>query len=594
MVMDIFSILGLLCGLALFLYGMNTMGDGLEKLSGGKLEKILEKLTNSTWKGFLLGTAVTAVIQSSSATTVMVVGFINSGIMKLRQGVGVIIGANLGTIVTSWILSLTGIQGDSLWLKLLKPESFAPIFAFVGIILMMFFKTDKKRNVASICLGFAILMIGMQQMSAAVEPLSDNPTFASFLTIFNNPVFGIFAGMVLTAIIQSSSASIGILQALSATGTITYSMAIPIILGQNIGTCITALISCLGAKKSAKRAAFVHLYYNLIGVSLFCLVFYGSMLFINYSFMNDFVNQADIAIIHTIFNLFEIVILLPMNRVLEKLACLTIRDKEEDSEIPFLDERFLNTPSLATERASAMGIKMARLSEGTLLGSLELVDNYDTKTAETITENEDMVDSYEDVISSYLVKLSTRELNTNDSRAIHLVLHAIGDFERISDHAVSIVKVAKEIEEKKLRFSDEAVAGLKIMIEAVREIVNNATMAFINNDLKLAAKVEPLEQVINRLRDKLKEAHIERLTRGECTIELGFVFSDLLTNLERVADHCSNIAIGVIETTRNGYEAHEYLHELKNSDDRQYNDDYLSYKQKYKLPPLAMSVKKSK
>ena len=592
--MDIFSILGLLCGLALFLYGMNTMGDGLEKLSGGKLEKILEKLTNSTWKGFLLGTAVTAVIQSSSATTVMVVGFINSGIMKLRQGVGVIIGANLGTIVTSWILSLTGIQGDSLWLKLLKPESFAPIFAFVGIILMMFFKTDKKRNVASICLGFAILMIGMQQMSAAVEPLSDNPTFASFLTIFNNPVFGIFAGMVLTAIIQSSSASIGILQALSATGTITYSMAIPIILGQNIGTCITALISCLGAKKNAKRAAFVHLYYNLIGVSLFCLVFYGSMLFINYSFMNDFVNQADIAIIHTIFNLFEIVILLPMNRVLEKLACLTIRDKEEDSEIPFLDERFLNTPSLATERASAMGIKMARLSEGTLLGSLELVDNYDTKTAETITENEDMVDSYEDVISSYLVKLSTRELNTNDSRAIHLVLHAIGDFERISDHAVSIVKVAKEIEEKKLRFSDEAVAGLKIMIEAVREIVNNATMAFINNDLKLAAKVEPLEQVINRLRDKLKEAHIERLTRGECTIELGFVFSDLLTNLERVADHCSNIAIGVIETTRNGYEAHEYLHELKNSDDRQYNNDYLSYKQKYKLPPIALSVKKSK
>lgn len=592
--MDIFSILGLLCGLALFLYGMNTMGDGLEKLSGGKLEMILEKLTNSTWKGFLLGTAVTAVIQSSSATTVMVVGFINSGIMKLRQGVGVIIGANLGTIVTSWILSLTGIQGESFVLQLLKPESFAPIFAFVGIILMMFFKTDKKRNIASICLGFAILMVGMQQMSAAVEPLSDNPTFASFLTIFNNPVFGIFAGMVLTAIIQSSSASIGILQALSATGTITYSMAIPIILGQNIGTCITALISCLGAKKNAKRAAFVHLYYNLIGVSLFCLVFYGSMLFINYSFMNDFVNQGDIAIIHTIFNLFEIVILLPMNRVLEKLACLTIRDKDEDSDIPFLDERFLNTPALATERANAMGIKMARLSEGTLLGSLELVGNYDIKTAETITENEDMVDTYEDVISSYLVKLSVRELNANDSKAIHLVLHAIGDFERISDHAVSIVKVAKEIEDKKLRFSDEAIAGLEIMIEAVREIVNNATMAFINNDLKLAAKVEPLEQVINRLRDKLKEAHIERLTKGECTIELGFVFSDLLTNLERVADHCSNIAIGVIETTRNGYEAHEYLHELKNSDDRQYNNDYLSYKQKYKLPPIALSVKKSK
>lgn len=589
--MDIFSILSLLCGLALFLYGMNTMGDGLEKLSGGKLEMILEKLTSSTWKGFLLGTAVTAVIQSSSATTVMVVGFINSGIMKLRQGVGVIIGANLGTIVTSWILSLTGIQGDSFILQMLKPESFSPIFAFVGIILMMFFKTDKKRNIASICLGFAILMIGMQQMSAAVEPLKDNPTFASVLTIFNNPVFGIFAGMVLTAVIQSSSASIGILQALSATGTITYSMAIPIILGQNIGTCITAMISCLGAKKNAKRAAFVHLYYNLIGVSLFCLVFYGSMLFVNYSFMNDIVNQGDIAVIHTIFNLFEIVILLPMNRILEKLACLTIKDKDEDSEIPFLDERFLNTPALATERANAMGIKMARLSEGTLLGSLELVGNYDVKTAETITENEDMVDTYEDVISSYLVKLGVRELNANDSKAIHLVLHAIGDFERISDHAVSIVKVAKEIDDKKLKFSDEAIAGLDVMIEAVREIVNNATMAFINNDLKLAAKVEPLEQVINRLRDKLKEAHIERLTKGECTIELGFVFSDLLTNLERVADHCSNIAIGVIETTRNGYEAHEYLHELKNSDDRQYNDDYLSYKQKYKLPSIALSVK---
>lgn len=582
--MDLFSILGLLCGLALFLYGMNTMGDGLEKLSGGKLEKILEKLTNNTFKGFLLGTAVTAVIQSSSATTVMVVGFINSGIMKLRQGVGVIIGANLGTIVTSWILSLSGIQGESFIMRLLKPESFSAIFAFVGIILLMFFKTEKKRNLATIFIGFAVLMIGMEQMSAAVEPLKDNPVFASFLTIFNNPVFGIFAGMLLTAIIQSSSASIGILQALSATGTITYSMAIPIILGQNIGTCITALLSCLGAKKNAKRAAFVHLYYNIIGVTLFCIAFYGSMMFVNYSFLNDTVNQGDIAIIHTIFNLFEIVLLLPLNRVLEKLACLTIRDKDEDFENPFLDERFLNTPAIATERANSLGIKMARLSEGTLLGSLELVGNYDEETAATIMDNENMIDSYEDVISTYLVKLSSRELSESDSKIIHLVLHTIGDFERISDHAVSIVKVAKEIDEKKMKFSKEAQAGVEIMMAALREIINNATLSFINNDVKLAAKVEPLEQVINRLRDKLKEAHIERLTNGECTIELGFVFSDLITNIERVSDHCSNIAIGVIETNRNGYDAHEYLHELKNSDDIQYNADYKSYKQKYALP----------
>ncbi len=582
--MDLFSILGLLCGLALFLYGMNTMGDGLEKLSGGKLEKILEKLTNNTFKGFLLGTAVTAVIQSSSATTVMVVGFINSGIMKLRQGVGVIIGANLGTTVTSWILSLSGIQGESFIMKLLKPESFSAIFAFVGIILLMFFKTEKKRNLATIFIGFAVLMVGMEQMSAAVEPLKDNPVFASILTIFNNPVFGIFAGMLLTAIIQSSSASIGILQALSATGTITYSMAIPIILGQNIGTCITALLSCLGAKKNAKRAAFVHLYYNIIGVTLFCIVFYGSMMFVNYSFLNDTVNQGDIAIIHTIFNLFGIVLLLPLNRVLEKLACLTIRDKDEDFENPFLDERFLNTTAIATERANSLGIKMARLSEGTLLGSLELVGNYDEETAATIMDNENMIDSYEDVISTYLVKLSSRELSESDSKIIHLVLHTIGDFERISDHAVSIVKVAKEIDEKKMKFSKEAQAGIEIMMAALREIINNATLSFINNDVKLAAKVEPLEQVINRLRDKLKEAHIERLTNGECTIELGFVFSDLITNIERVSDHCSNIAIGVIETNRNGYDAHEYLHELKNSDDIQYNADYKSYKQKYALP----------
>ncbi len=582
--MDIFGFLALFCGLALFLYGMNTMGDGLEKLSGGKLEKALEKMTSNVFKGFLLGTIVTAIIQSSSATTVMVVGFINSGIMKLRQGVGVIIGANLGTVVTSWILSLSGIEGDSMIMRLLKPSSFSAIFALVGIIFLMFCKSDSKKNIGSICIGFAVLMVGMDMMSDAVKPLADDPNFTGFLTLFNNPLFGIFAGVVLTAIIQSSSASIGILQALSATGTITYSMAIPIVLGQNIGTCVTALISCLGAKKNAKRAAFVHLYYNIIGVTMFCLVFYGINMFVKFTFMDDIVNQANIAVIHTIFNLFEITLLLPLNRVLEKLACLTIRDNDEESEIPFIDERFLNTPSIATERARETSVKMARLSEGTLLGSLELVGNYDEKTDQTIRENEDMVDTYEDVISTYLVKLSQKTLTEKDSKTIQLILHTIGDFERISDHAMNIVGVAKEIDDKKVHFSEEAMAGLNVMMEAVREIINNATMAFINNDVKLAAKVEPLEQVIDRLRDKLKEAHIKRLTNGECTIELGFIFSDLVTNIERVSDHCSNVAIGVIEINNNGYEAHEYLHELKNSGDVEYNKDYQEYKKKYALP----------
>lgn len=589
--MDLFMVLQLLCGLALFLFGMNSMGDGLESLSGGKLEKTLEKMTNSTMKGFILGAAVTAVIQSSSATTVMVVGFVNSGIMKLRQAIGIIMGANVGTTITSWILSLSGIEGDSLVMQLLKPSSFSAVFAFVGIILLMFCNSEKKKHLGTIFLGFGILMVGMDQMSAAVEPLSDDPTFTGFLTLFNNPVFGILAGALLTAVIQSSSASVGILQALSKTGAISYSMAIPIVMGHNIGTCVTALISCIGAKKNAKRAAFVHLYFNIIGTLVICALFYGSNLFINYGFLNDIVGPENIAVIHTAFNLLATAILLPFNKYLEKLACLTIKDKEEDSDVPFLDERFLNTPSVATERAKSLAEKMARLSEGTLLGALELVDHYDEKVAATIHENEDMIDSYEDVISTYLVKLSSKQLSADDSKTIQLILHTIGDFERISDHAVSIVKVAQEIHEKNISFSKEAKVGLAVMVDALREIINNATVAFVDNDLALASKVEPLEQVIDRLRDKLKDAHVKRLTNGICTIELGFVFSDLITNIERVSDHCSNIAIGVIEINRNGYDAHEYLHELKNSDDIQYNADYKAYKQKYTLPKEALSVR---
>ena len=585
--MDILSVLSLFCGLALFLYGMNTMGDGLESFSGGKLEKILEKMTNNTFKGFILGAAVTAVIQSSSATTVMVVGFVNSGIMKLRQAIGIIMGANVGTTITAWILSLSGIEGDSLVMQLLKPANFSAVFAIVGIAMLMFLKSEKTKNLGTIFVGFAVLMVGMSMMSDAVKPLADDPTFTSILTAFNNPILGILAGALLTAVIQSSSASVGILQALSATGSITYSMAIPIVMGQNIGTCVTAMLSCIGAKKNAKRAAFVHLYFNIIGTIVVCVLFYVSNIFINYTFLNDAVNPANIAIIHTAFNLIVTAILLPFSRLLEKLACLTVRDKDEDSEIPFLDERFLNTPAIATERAFELSERMARLSEGTLLGSLELVGNFEEKTVNTIIENEDMIDAYEDVISTYLVKLSRKQLSDVDSKRIQLMLHTVGDFERISDHAVNILEVAKEIKEKRIIFSKEAQAGIDVMESALKEILNNTTLAFINNDVELAMKIEPLEQVIDKIRDKLKEAHVRRLTNGECTIELGFVFSDLITNFERISDHCSNIAIGIIEINKNTYGVHEYLHELKNSDDIQFNEDYQAYKKKYALPSIA-------
>ena len=586
--MDFEHVLMLICGLPLFLFGMNVMGDSLEKFSGGALERVLEKMTNNTFKGFLLGIGVTAIIQSSSATTVMVVGFVNSGIMKLRQAIGIIMGANVGTTVTAWILSLTGIESNgNIFLELVKPAALSAFLALIGIALTMFSNKASKKNLGAIFLGFAVLMTGMSMMSDAVAGLKDVPEFTNILTLFDNPVFGIIAGALLTAVIQSSSASVGILQALSATGAITYSMAVPIVMGQNIGTCVTALISCIGAKKNAKRAALVHLYFNIIGTLAISLLFYGSNLFLHYGFLADIVNPASIAVIHTIFNLTTTALLLPFAKQLEKLACLTIRDKDESSELPFLDERFLNTPAIATERAVDLSEKMARLSEGTLLGSLELVGNFDEKTVETIIENEDLIDAYEDVISTYLVKLSSKELLETDSKKIHLMLHAVGDFERISDHAINILEVAKEIKEKKIIFSPEAQAGIDVMQSALIEILTNTTLAFVNNDVALATKIEPLEQVIDKIRDKLKEAHVRRLTNGECTIELGFVFSDLITNFERISDHCSNIAIGIIEINKNTYGVHEYLHELKNSDDVQFNEDYQEYKKKYALPSIA-------
>lgn len=582
--MDIFAVLSLFGGLAMFLYGMNTMGDGLEKMAGGKLEKMLEKMTSNTFKGFLVGLMVTAVIQSSSATTVMVVGFVNSGIMKLSRAVGVIMGANVGTTVTAWILSLSGISGDSLWMKMLKPDNFSPILAVIGIILIMFCKSSKKKDIGNILLGFAILMFGMSTMSAAVEPLSDIPEFGQILLMFSNPLFGILAGAVLTAVIQSSSASVGILQALSSTGSVTFGSAIPIIMGQNIGTCVTALISCIGAKKNARRAALVHLYFNIIGTTVMLVLFYALNAVIHFPFLDDAINAPNIAVVHTLFNVIATAILLPFNKVLEKLACMTIKDKEQEDDTPFIDERFLATPTVAAAQCNTMCNKMAVLSAQTISKACALLANYSDKAAEEIVEEETKIDVYEDVLGSYLVKLCSKNLTAQDSAKTSRMLHSIGDFERISDHAVNIVDVAKEMHEKNISFSETAVKEIDVVICALIEILDNTIKAYTSDNIELAKRIEPLEQVIDKLVAELKLRHIKRLRDGKCTIELGFIFSDLLNNIERISDHCSNIAVCMIETEQESYETHEYLHELRHDDDGSFKEEYRSYKNKYSLP----------
>lgn len=582
--MSIFSVLSLIGGLALFLFGMNIMEDGLEKLSGGKLESMLEKLTNNTFKGFVIGALVTAVIQSSSATTVMVVGFVNSGIMKLSCAVGIIMGANVGTTITSWILSLTGIEGDSILMQLLKPTSFSPIIAIVGVFLMMFCKSTRKVDIGGILVGFSVLMTGMASMSSAVEPLAEIPEFREILLMFSNPFFGILAGTVLTAIIQSSSASVGILQALSATGSITYSSAIPIIMGQNIGTCVTALISCIGAKKNAKRAAFVHLYFNVIGATIMLIVFYGLNAILKFGFLDDAVNPANIAVIHTIFNLVATAILLPFNKYLEKLACITIRDKDDEDNALSIDERFLNTPAVATAQCKVMCNKMAVLSEKTITDACALLSNYRESLANEIKEGEKKIDVYEDVLGTYLVKLGSKNLTPQDSAETSKMLHSIGDFERISDHAVNILKATEEMHEKDIFFSDAAVQEIDVLVCALIEIVDNTIKAYTNDDFALAMRIEPLEQVIDKLVNELKLRHVKRLRDGKCTIELGFILSDLLTDIERVSDHCSNIAVCMIQLKDKSFETHEYLNEFRKSDYSTFKNDYKEYKNKYVLP----------
>lgn len=591
--MDIFGVLSLIGGLAVFLYGMDLLGEGLTGASGGKLEKILEKLTSNPLKAVLLGAGVTAVIQSSSATTVMVVGFVNSGIMKLSQAVGVIMGANIGTTITSWILSLTGIESSNIFISLLKPTSFSPVLAAVGIVFLMFLKKDSLKNPGKIMIGFALLMYGMDAMSSSVAPLAEVPQFASILTAFSNPVLGMLAGMLFTAIIQSSSASVGILQALCSTGILSYATALPIIMGQNIGTCVTALLSSIGATKNGKRAAIIHLYFNVIGTVTFMIVFYALNAVIHFSFLNLTAQEFGIAVIHTTFNIVTTAYLLPLRKVLEKLAYATIKldddekrimDSRSGNEFALLDDRFLEAPSLAVEHCKQVINKMADISRESLFISMSLIGGYDEEQALRVGELETRADKYEDALGTYIMKISTKNLKKEDSEMLNVMLHCIGDFERISDHACNLCDSARELQQKNMQFSPKAETELDILSSAVREAVDISFDAFKSNNKNEADKVEPLEELIDTLSVELKARHIRRLREGKCTIELGFAHSDILNNLERVADHCSNIAVDVIQSDQLEFDAHEYLDGIKNKDNQQFARDYKAYKEKYRLP----------
>ena len=561
--MSIFNVFKLLGGLALFLYGMDVMGKALEKQAGSKLHSILEKLTSSPLKGFFLGLVVTAIIQSSSATTVMVVGFVNSGFMTLRQAIGIIMGANVGTTVTAWILSLSGIQGDSFFMTLMKPSSFAPILAFIGILLYMAAKQEKKKNIGVILLGFTILMTGMDLMSGAVKPLANVPEFTQLFTLFTNPVLGLLVGALLTAVIQSSSASVGILQALSVTGAVTYGSALPIIMGQNIGTCITAILSCFGANKNARRTAVVHLYFNVIGSLGFMIIFYSLNAIIGFEFINDSINAAGIAVVHTLFNVTATAILLPLNRVLEKLAYLTIKDDEQKEKFQILDERLINTPAIAIEQSKIALRKMASEASDALIKSVSLLDKWNEETSVLIAEKEAKIDRYEDNLGTYLLKVSAQDLSLKDSKELTKILHIIGDFERLGDHALNISKLSKEMHEKDVEFSTQANEEIRVLKNAVLEIVSLTMDAFVNEDSKVALRVEPLERVIDEIAREIKNLHIERLKNNHCTIELGFSLSELLNNCKRIADHCSNIAITIIEAESESFAPHGYVKNLK-------------------------------
>lgn len=585
--MKIFDVFTLLGGLAMFLYGMKVMGDSLEKSAGNQLKNILAKLTSNTFNGFLLGFGVTLIIQSSSATTVMVVGFVNAGVMTLRQATGVIMGANLGTSITAWLMAPMAITGEGLpwYIEICKPSSFSPLLAFIGILLVMFQKKEKRKDIGLILLGFAILMTGMDFMSASVSDLKGDPTFQSVLTKFANPLLGILVGTVFTAIIQSSSASVGILQALSMTGAISYLTAIPIIIGQNIGTCVSAMISSIGAGKNARRAALVHLYFNIAAATIVGGGFYIVNAFVGFNFP-DPINPFGIAIVHTVFKIIALIFIMPCSKMLEKFAMLTVPASKDESETAeLLDERLVATPAVAIEAARKVAFDMAKLSVRSLKNSIILLSNYTDKGFDNIKAEEDKVDKYEDTLGTYLVKISSQDLTEADSHELSKLLHIIGDFERISDHAVNVAGAAQEMAEKKVTFSEKAQKEITVMISAVEEILDASLDAFCNGNTSVAFTVEPLEEVIDYINAKIRKRHVARLQRGECTIELGFVLNDIINNLERVADHCSNIAGCVIEMEHDALDLHDYINKLKTEDNSKYTEMYNDYRDKYVLPP---------
>ncbi len=586
--MDIFGVLTMIGGLALFLYGMEVLGDGLKKASGGKLEIILEKLTSNKIMAVLLGAGVTAIIQSSSATTVMVVGFVSSGIMSLSRAVGVILGANVGTTITAWILSLAEISGAGFIFELLKPTSFSPIFAIVGVALLMMSKSEKKRNAATIMIGFAVLMFGMDMMSGAVKPLADVPEFRSLLLKFSNPILGMLVGIIFTAVIQSSSASVGVLQALCMSGAVSYATAIPIIMGQNIGTCVTALISSMGSSRNAKRTALVHLYYNFMKVGIFMVPFYILNGFMNFSIMGEAASATGVAVIHTSFNVLMLLIIFPFTNVLEKLvyATLPLTDEEREGgrKIQILDPIFLDRPARALEMCKNAAMDMAKYAKEGMLLAMELIETYDDKKAQKVRDLEDLVDHYEDELGTYLMKVNGHHMSPKDSQEISILLHCIGDFERISDHSVNIMASAKEMFDKEAEFSKKAQEELAVFTKSIADILEASVKVFCEEDLELAKKVEPMEECIDYLSEEMKKRHVKRLRKGKCTIEMGFVLSDITTNYERVSDHCSNVAICLLQLNEEGFDTHEYQGAYFGKGNEEYEEEVRRLREYYALP----------
>lgn len=580
--MTIFDGLTLIGGLCLFLFGMNLMGEALERSAGGKLQALLGKLTTKKMAGFLTGLGVTAVIQSSSATTVMVVGFVNSGLMTLSQAINVIMGANVGTTVTAWLLSLAGIEGENIFIQLLKPSSFTPVLAVVGIVLYMFCKTNKKKDVGVILLGFAVLMFGMETMTGAVAGLKEVESFKNLFLLFKNPILGVLAGAILTAIIQSSSASVGILQALSSTGAVTWGSALPIIMGQNIGTCITAIISSFGTNRNAKRTALVHLSFNIIGTVVWLSVFWATDLIFSPALFDKTIDYAGIAIAHSAFNILCTVLLLPMSSLLEKLAYKLVPETKAPDKIEELDERLLQTPAVALERCHSLCSEMAEDSLTAMKESIACLYHYDKKSVEKVYELEEKTDHYEDIIGTYLVKLSAKRINEKDSSEAAFLLKIIGDLERISDHAKNLIGSAEELYTKKLSFSEQGQKELKVMTDAITEILDLSYKSFANDDVRAAVDVEPLEQIIDELKEVMRTSHIARLQQGECSIETGFIWTDVLTDFERTSDHCSNIAGGVIDSRDNNLNLHESLRLMK-KESPYFKERYEEYSKKYSL-----------